>query len=83
VDPNNSAMSADDADRTDRRTAEPEGLSQQDQLNALRAEGPEGHEDRWFDMTEQEEARIFENEFDYDEETGVYRERKGERGETP
>jgi hypothetical protein len=80
VDPNNSAMSADDADRTDRRTGEPEGLSQQDQLNALREEG---HDDVWFDMTEQEEMRLLEAEFGQPWDDGVFRERKGEGGETP
>jgi hypothetical protein len=81
VDPNNSAMSADDADRTDQRTGEPEGLSQQDQLKALRQEG---HDDVWFDMTEEEEMRLLEDEFGRPPDgDGVFRERKGEGGEAP
>jgi hypothetical protein len=79
VDPNHSAMSADDADRSDPRTGEPEGLSQQDQLNALREEG--SHDDVRFDMAEEEEMRLLEAEFGPPGEDGVFRAR--EEGEAP
>jgi len=77
--PEDGAMSADDADRTDRPTGEPEGLTQQDQLNAIREEGE--HPDVWFDMTEEEEARLLEAEFGPPDENGIYRAPEG--GEAP
>jgi hypothetical protein len=56
-----SAMSADDTDRTDRPPKEPEGFTQQDQLKALREE--DEHDDVFFDTTEQEEMRLLVAEF--------------------
>lgn len=78
VHPEDGAMSADDPDRTDRPTGEPDGLTQQDQLNAIREEE---HSDVWFDMTEEEEARLLEAEFGPHDEDGIYRAPKG--GEAP
>jgi hypothetical protein len=78
VHPEDGAMSADDAEGTDRPTEEPEGLTQQDQLRRLREEGE--HEDVWFDMTEEEEARLLEAEFGPPDENGIYRAPEGGEG---
>jgi hypothetical protein len=76
------AMSADDADRADQPAEEPEGFTQQEQLRALREEGE--HDDVWFDMTEQEEARLLEDELGPLTEQGTYyASEEPERGEEP
>jgi hypothetical protein len=79
------AMSADGADRNDLPAEEPEGFTQQDQLKALREEGEEGgHVDRWFDMTEEEEARLLEAELGPLTEQGTYyASEESEGGEEP
>ena len=79
MDPEDSAMSSDGTDRTDRPTGEPEGFTQQDQLNELREEGQ--HDDVRFDMTEEEEMRLLVAEFGSPGEDGVFRKREG--GEAP
>ena len=79
MDPEDSVMSSDDADRTDRPTKEPEGLTQQDQLDALRKEGE--HEDARFDMTEEEEMELLDAEFGPPGDDGVFRAPEG--GEAP
>ena len=58
---------------------EPGDLTQQDQLDALREEGP--HEDARFDMTEEEEMELLEAEFGPPDENGVFR--VPEEGEAP
>jgi hypothetical protein len=58
-------------DGADRQAEEPGVPTQQDQLDALREEGD--HPDVWFDMTEEEEARILEAEHGPPDADGIYR----------